>query len=160
MPNAVHHIQLLTRDREAIVAFIEDSLGLVRQLDMDVPLADVGELLGLDGSDGHVRTALFGSGSRGLVEVIEWPDAQSQSGEHLTVTGALQLAFTVDDLDRCLTDARRLGASGIVGPVTVHMMDAGLSIATFKLGGVRFQLSEHPPQDRSAATHLPNAERN
>ncbi|HEX9834826.1 MAG TPA: hypothetical protein VGA66_17385, partial [Mycobacterium sp.] len=56
----------------------------------------------------------------------------------------------------------RLGASRVVGPATVNMMGAGLSIATFKLGGVRFQLSEQPshPQDRSAPTKpLPNDER-
>ncbi len=161
MPNAVHHIQLLTRDRETVVEFLEGSLGLVRQVDMDVPLADVGELLGLDGTKGHVRSALFGSGNRGLVEVIEWPEAHLPSGEHLTVVGVVQLAFAVDDLDRCLTDARRLGASGIIGPVPMSMMGAELSIATFTLGGVRFQLSEQQPHphDRPAVSEpLPSPE--
>ena len=41
MPSAVHHIQLLTRNRDTIVEFLEGSLGLVRQADMNVPLADV-----------------------------------------------------------------------------------------------------------------------
>ncbi|EHB58751.1 Glyoxalase/bleomycin resistance protein/dioxygenase [Mycolicibacterium rhodesiae JS60] len=156
MPNAVHHIQLLTPDREAIVEFLEASLGLVRQLDMDVPLADVGELLGLDGSGGHVRSALFGSGNRGLVEVIEWGEAPSRSGDDLVVAG-VQLAFAVDDLERCLADARRLGASAVVGPSAMRMMGVELSIATFALGGVRFQLSEQPshPQDPSAPTKTP-----
>ncbi len=161
MPNAVHHIQLLTRDRETVVEFLEGSLGLVRQVDMDVPLADVGELLGLDGTKGHVRSALFGSGNRGLVEVIEWPDAQPYSGAHYNVVGAVQLAFVVDDLDRYLTDARRLGASGIIGPVPMSMMGAELSIATFTLGGVRFQLSEQEPHphDRPAVSEpLPSPE--
>ena len=161
MPNAVHHIQLLTRDRETVVEFLEGSLGLVRQVDMYVPLADVGKLMGLDGSAGHVRSALFGSGNRGLVEVIEWPDAQPYSGAHYNVVGAVQLAFAIDDLERCLTEARRLGASQVVGPVAKSVASNEFSIATFTLGGVRFQLSEQQPHphDRPAVSEpLPSPE--
>jgi catechol 2,3-dioxygenase-like lactoylglutathione lyase family enzyme len=141
MPSAVHHIQLLTRNRDTIVEFLEGSLGLVRQADMNVPLADVADLLGFDTSDGHIRSALLGSGDRGLVEVIEWPHALPYIGGRLNFAGTAQLAFAVDDLDRCLAAARRLGASHVVGPKTIAMSNHDFSITTFKLDGVRFQLT-------------------
>jgi catechol 2,3-dioxygenase-like lactoylglutathione lyase family enzyme len=146
MPSAVHHIQLLTRNRDAIVEFLEGSLGLVRQADIDVALADVADLMGFDGSDGQIRSALFGSGNRGLVEVIEWPHALPYLGGRLNFVGTAQLAFAVDDLDRCLAEARRLGASHVVGPKTVAMPNHDFSITTFKLDGVRFQLTEQSPR--------------
>lgn len=141
MPSAVHHIQLLTRNRDAIVEFLEESLGLVRQADMDVPLADVADLMGFEASDGRIRSALFGTGNRGLVEVIEWPNALPYFGGRLNFAGTAQLAFAVDDLDRCLAEARRLGASHVVGPKAMTTSSHDFSIATFKLDGVRFQLT-------------------
>jgi hypothetical protein len=144
MASAVHHIQLLTRDRDVIVEFLEGSLGLVRQADMNVSLADVADLMGFDASDasdGRIRSALFGSGDRGLVEVIEWPNALPYFGGRLNFVGTAQLAFAVGDLDRCLADARRLGASHVVGPKAMAMSGHDFSITTFKLDGVRFQLT-------------------
>ena len=141
MPSAVHHIQLLTRNRDIIVEVLEGSLGLVRQADMNVLLTDVADLMGFDASDGRVRSALFGSGDRGLVEVIEWPNALPYLGGRLNFVGTAQLAFAVDDLDRCLAEARRLGASHVAGPKVMAMSGHDFSITTFKLDGVRFQLT-------------------
>jgi hypothetical protein len=161
MTSAVHHIQLLIRNRSAVVEFLEESLGLVRQADMDVPLADVADLMGFNGSDGRIRSALFGSGNRGLVEVIEWPNALPYFGGRLNFAGTAQLAFAVDDLEKCLADARRLGASHVVGPAAMTPSSHDFSIATFNLDGVRFQLTAGSPRGESPSPvnpPLPNPE--
>jgi hypothetical protein len=152
MPSALHHIQLLTRNRGIVVEFLETSLGLPRQADIDVPLVDVAELMGWSSAEGQFRSALFGSGSRGLVEVIEWPHALPYIGGRLNFVGTAQLAFAVDDIHKCLVDARRLGASHIVGPKAMAMSGIDFWITTFKLDGVRFQLTEQRGRPASAST--------
>jgi len=157
MPSAIHHVQLLTRNRDAIVEFLEESLGLVRQADMNVPLADVADLMGFDASDGRIRSALFGSGNRGLVEVIEWPNALPHFGGRSDFVGAAQLAFAVVDLHRCLAEARRLGASHVVGPKAMTTANHDFLITTFTLDGIRFQLTAQSPsaEDPSEADQPP-----
>jgi hypothetical protein len=141
MVNAVHHVQVLTRDSQVLVHYLETTLGMDRQAEIEIPRSAVAELLRWTVTEGQVRSTILGSGYRGLVEVVECPEAADSDTTSQPTVGALQLAFTVRDLARCIEDARRLGAVHVVGPKTFTQGAAEFLIASLELAGVRLQLS-------------------
>jgi hypothetical protein len=153
MVNAVHHVQVLTRDSQVLVHYLETTLGMDRQAEIEIPRSAVAELLRWTVTEGQVRSTILGSGHRGLVEVVECPEAGDSDTTSQPTVGALQLAFAVPDLPRCLEDARRLGAVHVVGPKTLTQGSGELLIASLELAGVRLQLSESAAGSPASPDH-------
>lgn len=142
MAMAVHHVQVLTRDKGVLLSFLENTLEMKRQADIEMPCDKVAELLRRTVTTGTVRSTIVGSGSYGLVEVVECLEATDRPEEDPPATGALQLAFLVADLARCVDEARELGAVHVVGPKAITTSGRDVRIASLELAGVRIQLSE------------------
>jgi hypothetical protein len=156
MVNAVHHIQVLTRDSQVLVHYLETTLDMDRQADIEMPRSTVAELLRWTVTEGQVRSTILGSGHRGLVEVVDCPEAGDPDPADRPTVGASQLAFAVPDLTRCLDEARRLGAVHIVGPKTFTQGAGELRIASLELAGVRLQLSESAASSAARPPTSPN----
>ena len=156
MADAVHHVQVVTRDREVLVRYLEDTLEMKRFADIRMPRTTVDDLLHCTPTDGWVCSTLLGSGPSGLVEVIECPEALDHPAYTEPMVGTLGIAFDVPDVARCVEAAHGLGAQHIVGPKTLSLGSGEIRVACFELAGTQIQLSQskraaRPHQDRPHA---------
>lgn len=141
MTAGVHHVTVVTRNACRLATLLVETLHLPVLGTVSVPFAEAAELFGWTAGPDPLVSTLFGSGATGLVEVVDYPEAASQSSQGLPPVGVYQLSFGVRDLDGVLAAcAGRVDETA--GPVQLCMQGSSVRVATVRVGGVRIQLTE------------------
>jgi len=127
-----HHIACVTDDRDGVVQFLTDVIGLEVTGELHAPGDSTSAILGWPENDGADGTML-GRGPGGLVEVIAIPDELRGTVE----PGFAVISFAMPDLEDRVEACR---TRGIAVSDVIHTESLGLSGAVAHVGGLGFEL--------------------
>lgn len=130
-------------DARALTEFLTELLDLRVLAVTDVAPDNLGPLLGGAPGWGPVRSTMLGSGTAGLIEVVDavasspWDatDTDSHSGPFVAVS------FNVDDLVGLVACARRAGHD-VGDPIEVTFRGRTVLVAVASIAGVPVQLTQ------------------
>ena len=153
MAESVHHVSVVTADPAAVIRFL-GVLGMSPLAEVEVPRAEVADMLGLEQDSGTVRSTILGNGTAGLIEVIALVEAVEPAPNAGPVAGLLQLAVLVEDVSDVLAECDDVVAD-VVGPRELAVAGGRVLVASVSVAGVRFQLTQPlgraSPKKRSEA---------
>lgn len=105
MPSAAHHVSCVTYQNDAVMAFLHDVLGLQTLDHMFFPRDVTSRFLDWPDTNPGAVAAMVGSGGKGLIEVVQAPEAVRER----VAAGTALITFAVSDLEARLEDASRRG---------------------------------------------------
>jgi catechol 2,3-dioxygenase-like lactoylglutathione lyase family enzyme len=143
MASRSHHVACVTDDPEAVVAFLQDIVGLEVTGRLVAPGDATTAILGWPENDG-AEGWMLGQGPGGLVEVIRIPD---ELRDRVTPGFAL-ISFATPDIEGIVERCREHGVA-VAEPV--HTPSLGLTGTVATVGGLAFELLrfERPSDDES-----------
>ncbi len=133
MARRSHHVACVTDDRDAVVRFLTEVVGLEAHGELHAPPESCSAILGWPEDNPGADGTMLGEGPGGLVEVIEIPAALRDR-----VQPNISLAsFATPDLEDRVEAARRSGAevSDVIGTE-----ELGLQGSVARVGGIAFEL--------------------
>ena len=121
----VHHVGLIVRDFDKMVAFYTDLLGQEPDTrEEGVEGDDIGSQLGLDGPT--LRVAFFRIDNNAAVELIEVVEPDVEIDHHPQNNVTMHLCFRVDDAQEAYEKLREQGHEFVAPPVTFSERNGSL----------------------------------
>lgn len=133
MARRSHHLACVTDDRDTVVGFLTEVIGLEVQGELHAPPESCSAILGWPPDNPGADGTMLGEGPGGLVEVIEIPE----SVRDRVRPGIALASFATPDLEERVEAARRFGAevSDVIGTE-----ELGLQGSVARVGGIGFEL--------------------
>ena len=132
---ASHHAVCVTDDQAAVVAFLQQGLGLRVGPEVALGGSSTASVLGWPEGNPGANGLMLGSGSGGLVEVVGVPPSLFGTVQ----PGIAMLSFAVKDLEATVLRCHRLGlAASEITRLRSEGVD--VSMALVLAGGIRFEL--------------------
>lgn len=133
MARRSHHLACVTDDRDAVVRFLTEVVGLEVHGELHAPPDSCAAILGWPEDNPGADGTMLGEGPGGLVEVIEIPDSLAGRVQ----PGIALASFATPDLEDRVEAARRFGAevSDVIGTE-----ELGLQGSVARVGGIAFEL--------------------
>jgi catechol 2,3-dioxygenase-like lactoylglutathione lyase family enzyme len=148
MAAGLHHTSVATRQHDRLVRFLHEVFGFEQSGTLQVPRRDVAALFGWPDGEGTVRSTLLGGGQRGLLEIVDAPEAADRRSPGLT-TGLFQLSVEVDDVAAVLRLARSVGADGVGGPRQLAVGTGAVIVGVVHVAGLQIQVTQATGRTRS-----------
>lgn len=133
MTRRSHHVACLTHDREKVIEFLTEVIGLERQMELHAPPESCTAILGWPDDNPGADGTMLGEGPGGIVEVIQIPDSIADRVE----AGIALASFATQDIESQLEECAERGieTSGLV-----ETDELGMAGAVAHVGGLDFEL--------------------
>lgn len=148
MATGLHHVSVATRQHDRLLRFLHDVFGFEQSGTLEVPGRDVAALFGWPDGEGTVRSTLLRGGPRGLLEIVDAPEAADRGSPGLS-TGLFQISVEVDDVAAALRLAGSVGADNVGEPRQLAVGTATVVVGVVHVAGLQVQVTQATGRTRS-----------
>lgn len=133
MTRRSHHVACITHEREKVIEFLTEVVGLVRQMELHAPPESCTAILGWPDDNPGADGTMLGEGPGGIVEVIQIPDSIADSVEPTIALAS----FATQDIEAQLAACAE---RGIETSELIETEELGMAGAVAHVGGLDFEL--------------------
>jgi len=133
MTRRSHHVACLTHDREKVIEFLTEIVGLERQMELHAPPESCTAILGWPDDNPGADGTMLGEGPGGIVEVIQIPEAIADNVE----PGIALASFASRNIEEQLAACAE---RGIETSDLIETEELGMAGAVAHVGGLDFEL--------------------
>lgn len=133
MTRRSHHVACVTHDRESVIEFLTEVIGLERKMELHAPPESCAAILGWPDDNPGAHGTMLGEGPGGIVEVIQIPDEIAEQVE----PGMALASFATQDIEQQLAACAE---RGIETSELIETEELGMAGAVAHVGGLDFEL--------------------